>query len=186
MVLNFLSQTFDNIIQFIAGNPYIYYTLWIVFVICAVYLIYAVKMVFFTPCEGCMNGSGHGTHIPTKEGYQDLNLETVGNKLPEEAQGLAMSGEPELDAQVTGLPLANQQPLNTTPAEPETTTSTMQETTTTTTMQETTTTEPETTIPETTTTTTEPTIPAVTIRYVNLADLENKKESQSAAMYLSA
>ena len=160
----------------------------ILIIIAVISAVLVAKQVFFTPCEG----------------YQDLNLEAVGNKLPAEAQGLAMDGTPELDSQVTGLPLANQQPLNTIPAEPETTTTTPTTTTepeTTTTMSETTTepdtttTEPATTttMPETTTTTTEPettttttTIPAVTIRYVNLADLENKKESQSAAMYLSA
>lgn len=163
----------------------------ILIIIAGISAVLVAKQVFFTPCEGCVTG-GHGIHIPTKEGYQDLNLETVGNKLPEEAQGLAMSGEPELDAQVTGLPLSNQQPLNTIPAEPAPPTTTMPDTTTTTTEPETTTV-PETTIPETTTTTTtEPetttttTSPAVSIRYVNLADLENKKESQSAAMYLSA
>jgi hypothetical protein len=167
----------------------------ILIIIAVISAVLVAKQVFFTPCEGCVNG-GHGIPIPTKEGYQDLNLEAVGSKLPAEAQGLAMDGTPELDSQVTGLPLANQQPLNTIPAEPVTTTTTIQETTTTTTEPETTTTtipETTTTIPETTTTTTEPettttttTIPAVTIRYVNLADLENKKESQSAAMYLSA
>ena len=161
----------------------------ILIVIAVISAVLVAKQVFFTPCEGCVTGDpgipiptngGHGIPIPTKEGYQDLNLETVGNKLPAEAQGLAMEGTPELDAQVTGLPLANQQPLNTIPAEPVTTTTTMPETTTpTTTEPETTTT---TTVPETTTTT----IPAVSIRYVNLGDLENKKESQSAAMYLSA
>jgi hypothetical protein len=154
----------------------------ILIIIAVISAVLVAKQVFFTPCEG----------------YQDLNLEAVGSKLPAEAQGLAMDGTPELDSQVTGLPLANQQPLNTIPAEPETTTTTTEPetTTTTTTIPETTTTttipETTTTIPETTTTTTEPetttttTIPAVTIRYVNLADLENKKESQSAAMYLSA
>ncbi len=201
MIANILSiakQAIDNIIQYIADNPYIYYTLLIGVAICTAYWIYAVKQIFFTPCEGCMNG-GHEIPISTKEGYQDLNLETVGDKLPAAAQGLAMEGTPELDSQVTGLPLANQQPLNTIPAEPVTTTTTPTTTTepeTTTTMSETTTTTEQattTTMPETTTTTTEPettttttTIPAVTIRYVNLADLENKKESQSAAMYLSA
>jgi len=165
----------------------------ILIIMAVISAVFAAKLVFFTPCDGCVNG-GYGIPIPTKEGYQDLNLETVGDKLPAAAQGLAMDGTPELDSQVTGLPLDDQQPLNTTPAEPVTTTTTEPETTTTTTEPETTTTIPETTttMPETTTTTTEPetttttTIPAVTIRYVNLADLENKKESQSAAMYLSA
>ena len=154
----------------------------ILIVIAVISAIFAAKLVFFTPCEGCMNG-GHGIPIITKEGYQDLNLETVGNKLPAEAQGLAMSGTPELDKQVTNLPLSDSQPVNlpSTTTIPENTTST---TTTTTVPETTTTTVPETTtIPETTTSTT---IPTVTIQYVNLANLENNKESKSAAMYLSA
>jgi len=168
----------------------------ILIIIAVISALFAAKLVFFTPCEGCMNGghgshlptNGHGIPIPTKEGYQDLNLETVGNKLPAEAQGLAMSGTPELDAQVTSLPLSESQPVNA----PSTTapTTTIPETTTTTTIPETTTT---TTIPETTTTTTEAettttttTEPTVRIQYVNLANLENNKESKSAAMYRSA
>lgn len=173
----------------------------ILIVIAVISALFAAKIVFFTPCEGCMN-NGHGTHrptnghgipIPTKEGYQDLNLEAVGNKLPNEAQGLAMSGTPELDAQVTDLPLSDSQPVNTptttttipetNTTRPETTTTTIPETTTTTTIPETTTTTT-TTIPETTTTTT--TEPTVRIQYVNLANLENNKESKSAAMYRSA
>jgi hypothetical protein len=157
----------------------------ILIIIAVISALFAAKLVFFTPCEGCMSTGGHGIPIPTKEGYQDLNLETVGSKLPAEAQGLAMSGTPELDAQVTNLPLSDSQPVNA----PETTapTTTVQETTTTTVPETTTTTVPETTtttVPETTTTTT--TEPTVRIQYVNLANLENNKESKSAAMYMSA
>ena len=216
--------------EFIEMCKFVMVNFWfhIIVIIVIISFIYAIKKVFFTPCEGCMNG-GHGIPISPEQArqkydslspedkakydelakrlkvevnkrnaqnetnswthkiadfFQDLNLETVGNKLPADTQGLAMSGTPGLDAQVTSLPLSDSQPVNLP-------TITVPETTTTTTIPETTTSTTTTTIPETTTstTTTEPetttpttTVPTVTIQYVNLAKLENNKESKSAAM----